>query len=283
MNGISAYSMWWILIHRDLYQNQGDLAYLQKQQRYLVGLLEQLIAKIDGNKEVLDGTRFLDWPSSENAEGVHAGLQAMMVMSLEAGAELCQILDEPAEATRCREAVTRLKLYVPEMNNSKQAAALMSLAGMVDPVKANSEVISQGECERFSTFYGYYMLQAKAKAGDYQGALNCIRNYWGGMLDMGATTFWEDFDLAWTKNAAPITDIVPDGKDDIHGDFGAYCYKNLRHSLCHGWASGPTSWLSEHVLGVSVVEPGCKTIRVKTKSWRSDMGRRDFSHTIRSC
>ena len=263
MNGISAYSMWWILIHRDLYQNQGDLAYLQKQQRYLVGLLEQLIAKIDGNKEVLDGTRFLDWPSSENAEGVHAGLQAMMVMSLEAGAELCQILDEPAEATRCREAVTRLKLYVPEMNNSKQAAALMSLAGMVDPVKANSEVISQGECERFSTFYGYYMLQAKAKAGDYQGALNCIRNYWGGMLDMGATTFWEDFDLAWTKNAAPITDIVPDGKDDIHGDFGAYCYKNLRHSLCHGWASGPTSWLSEHVLGVSVVEPGCKTIRVK--------------------
>lgn len=263
MNGISAYSMWWILIHRDLYKNQGDLEYLQKQQRYLVGLLEQLIAKIDGNKEVLDGTRFLDWPSSENAEGVHAGLQAMMVMSLEAGAELCQILDEPAEATRCREAVTRLKLYVPEMNNSKQAAALMSLAGMVDPVKVNSEVISQGECERFSTFYGYYMLQAKAKAGDYQGALNCIRNYWGGMLDMGATTFWEDFDLAWTKNAAPITDIVPDGKDDIHGDFGAYCYKNLRHSLCHGWASGPTSWLSEHVLGVSVVEPGCKTIRIK--------------------
>ncbi|CAG4995285.1 hypothetical protein DYBT9275_01599 [Dyadobacter sp. CECT 9275] len=263
MNGISAYSMWWVLIHRDLYKNQGDREYLRKQQRYLVGLLDQLIGKTKDHSEALDGGRFLDWPSSENSKGVHAGLQAMMVMTLEAGAELCLILDEPAQAAKCKETVSRLKLYIPDANNSKQAAALLALAGLVDAKKANTEVISQGECERFSTFYGYYMLQAKAKAGDYQGALDCIRNYWGGMLDMGATTFWEDFDLAWTKNAAPITDLVPEGKDDIHGDFGAYCYKNLRHSLCHGWASGPTSWLSEHVLGISVVEPGGKTIRIQ--------------------
>ena len=263
MNGISAYSMWWILIHRDLYKNQGDLEYLRKQQKYLVGLLDQLIAKTLDNKENLDGGRFLDWPSSENPLGVHAGLHAMMVMTLDAGAELCTILDEPAQAAKCKETSTRLKLYVPDANNSKQAAALLALSGLVPAEKANAEVISQGECERFSTFYGYYMLQAKAKAGDYQGAMNCIRNYWGGMLDMGATTFWEDFDLAWTKNAAPIDELVPDGKDDIHGDFGAYCYKNLRHSLCHGWASGPTAWLTEHVLGVSIEEAGCKTIRIQ--------------------
>jgi alpha-L-rhamnosidase len=263
MNGISAYSMWWVLIHRDLYKNQGDLEYLRKQQKYLVGLLEQLIEKTKDNKENLDGTRFLDWPSSENPQGIHAGLHAMMVMTLEAGAELFTILDEPAEAARCKATATQLKLYVPEVNGSKQAAALLALSGLIPAEKANAEVIARGDCENFSTFYGYYMLQAKAKAKDYTGALNCIRNYWGGMLDMGATTFWEDFDLAWTKNAAPIDELVPDGKDDIHGDFGAYCYKNLRHSLCHGWASGPTSWLSEHVLGISVVEPGCKTIRVQ--------------------
>jgi alpha-L-rhamnosidase len=172
-------------------------------------------------------------------------------------------LYEPAQAAKCKITATQLKLYVPEINGSKQAASLLALAGLVPAEKANADVISQGECERFSTFYGYYMLQAKAKAKDYNGALNCIRNYWGGMLDMGATTFWEDFDLAWTKNAAPIDELVPEGKDDIHGDFGAYCYKNLRHSLCHGWASGPTAWLSEHVLGVSIVEAGGKTIRVQ--------------------
>ena len=190
MNGISAYSMWWVLIHRDLYKNQGDLEYLRKQQKYLVALLDLLIQKTKDNKENLDGTRFLDWPSSENPQGIHAGLHAMMVMTLEAGAELCTILDEPAQATKCKTTATQLKLYVPEMNNSKQAAALMALAGLVPAEKANADVLSQGECERFSTFYGYYMLQAKAKAKDYTGALNCIRNYWGGMLDMGATTFW---------------------------------------------------------------------------------------------
>ncbi|SEJ72389.1 alpha-L-rhamnosidase [Dyadobacter sp. SG02] len=263
MNGISAYSMWWVLIHRDLYKNQGDLEYLRKQQKYLVALLDQLMAKTKDNKEDLDGTRFLDWPSSENPEGIHAGLHAMMIMTLEAGAELCLILDEPAQATRCKTMATQMRMYVPDANGSKQAAALMALAGLMPAEKANAEVIAVGDCERFSTFYGYYMLQAKAQAKDYTGALNCIRNYWGGMLDMGATTFWEDFDLAWTSNAAPIDELVPDGKDDIHGDFGAYCYKKLRHSLCHGWASGPTSWLSEHVLGVSIVEPGCKTIRIQ--------------------
>lgn len=263
MNGISAYSMWWVLIHRDLYKNQGDLEYLRKQQKYLVALLDQLMAKTKDNKEDLDGTRFLDWPSSENPKGIHAGLHAMMIMTLEAGAELCLILDEPAQATRSKTMATQMKMYVPDPNGSKQAAALMALAGLMPAEKANAEVIAVGDCERFSTFYGYYMLQAKAQAKDYTGALHCIRNYWGAMLDMGATTFWEDFDLTWTKNAAPIDELVPDGKDDIHGDFGAYCYKKLRHSLCHGWASGPTSWLSEHVLGVSIVEPGCKTIRIQ--------------------
>ena len=55
--------------------------------------------------------------------------------------------------------------------------------------------------------------------------------------------------------SAGITEITPEGTKDIHGDFGAYCYENFRHSLCHGWASGPTPWMSRHVLGVEVVSP----------------------------
>ena len=70
------------------------------------------------------------------------------------------------------------------------------------------------------------------------------------MLKMGATTFWEDFNLDWMENSAPIDEITPEGMNDIHGDFGAYCYKNFRHSLCHGWASGPCPYLSHYVLGI---------------------------------
>ncbi len=264
MNGISSYSMWWILIHRDWYSYHGDLNYLKQQQDYLNGLLHLLASKIDANgKEVLDGNRFLDWPSSENPEAVHAGLQSLMVMTFQAGAELNTILRDEPTARFCRETAEKLKKHVPGMAGSKQAAALLALSGLVPPEKANSDVLAQNDVHGMSTFYGYYMLNARALAGDYQGALDNIRKYWGGMLDLGATTFWEDFDIDWMKNAARIDELVPEGKTDVHGAYGNYCYKGYRHSLCHGWASGPTSWLTRYVLGVRVLEPGCKKISIE--------------------
>jgi hypothetical protein len=138
----------------------------------------------------------------------------------------------------------------------------MALAGLGEPAVLNRDVMAVDGAKRLSTFYGYYVLQARAKAGDIQGCLDSIRQYWGGMLDLGATTFWEDFDLDWTKDAARIDELTPPGKKDIHGDFGAYCYLGFRHSLCHGWASGPTPWLSENVLGIHIVDPGCKVVRI---------------------
>ena len=259
MNGISSYSLWWILIQRDWYYYQGNLEYLKKQQDYLTGLLHYLATKIDNNgKEILDGNRFLDWPSSENPAAIHAGLQSLMVMAFEAGNELLTILGDQTNAEFCKQTVLRLKKHIPEMNTSKQAAALLALAKLIPPEKANTEVLAKNGVHDMSTFYGYYMLNARAEAGDYQGALNNIREYWGGMLDLGATTFWEDFDINWLKNAARIDQPVPEGKIDVHATYGDYCYKGYRHSLCHGWASGPTSWLTQYVLGVKVIEPDVK-------------------------
>lgn len=263
MNGISTYSMWWIIIQRDWYMHNGDLTYLKEQQEYLSSLLRQIASRIDeNNKEQLDGTRFLDWPSSENEKGIHAGLQAMMVLSLKTGAELSKILGDSETASICKAAVTRLKKYVPDANGSKQAAALMALADLMPAKTACEEILTVGGVKDFSTFYGYYMLQALAKAGDYQTAINDIKTYWGAMLDLGATTFWEDFNMDWLPNAARIDELVPPGKKDIHGDYGAYCYEGFRHSLSHGWASGPTAWLTEHVLGIKVIAPGCKEIQI---------------------
>lgn len=265
MNGISAYSMWWVLLHRDWYLHTGNIKYLHEQSTYLKGLLELLISKIDkDNKEKLDGgsMRFLDWPSSGNEPAIHAGLHAMMVMTLNAGAELSNVLGDAATAKQCNDAVMRLKQHVPDPHRSKQAAALLALSGLAPAEKMNREVIEVDSTKNYSTFFGYYMLQAKAKAGDYNGALRDIRQYWGAMLALGATTFWEDFNMDWVPNASRIDEIVPEGMKDIHGDYGAHCYVGLRHSLCHGWASGPTPWLTEHVLGIKVIEPGCKVIRV---------------------
>ena len=93
--------------------------------------------------------------------------------------------------------------------------------------------------------------------------MKMISDYWGSMLDLGATTFWEHLNYSDTKKAGRIDEIVPAGTYDIHGDGGEYCYVGLRQSLCHGWAAGPTPWLQRYVLGVKPVEPGCKTVEVK--------------------
>lgn len=276
MNGISSYSIWWLLIQRDWFRYQGDWTYLQSQKDYLVDLLKVLISKVDASgREHLDGMRFLDWPSNENPEAINAGLQALMVQAMKYGAELCSLLQEPELASTCLETEVRLRKAAPQVikpflalkkkptePGMKQAAALLAWAGLMDANEADQKYLSQEGGHGFSTFYGYYMLRSMALAGNYSGALDIIRSYWGAMLDMGATTFWEDFNLDWLPNAAPIDELVPAGKKDIHGDFGAYCYKGFRHSLCHGWASGPTSWMTEYVLGVEVLEPGCRVLRI---------------------
>ena len=264
MNGISSYSIWWLLIHKDWNLYQGNLDYLKQQKAYMTSLLDHLMTKIDANgKETLDGTRFLDWPSSPNVKGVDAGLQALMVMAMDAGQEMALAMGDKELASRCAKASKKLKKYTPDHNQSKQGAALMALAGLMKAEKADKEVLSVGGAKNFSTFYGYYMLEAMAKAGNYQGAMDIISEYWGAMLDLGATTFWEDFNIDWMENAARIDELVPDGKVDVHSSYGGYCYVGFRHSFCHGWASGPTAWLSRYVLGVQVLEPGCRKVKIE--------------------
>lgn len=92
LNGISSYSMWWLLIHKNMYDYHGNLAYLKEQESYMTGILDQLSTFIDkDNKEILNGNRFLDWPTSEKQEAIHAGLQAMMVTTFEAGSEMMKV------------------------------------------------------------------------------------------------------------------------------------------------------------------------------------------------
>lgn len=276
MNGLCTYSLWWVIVQRDWFMFQGDLEYLQQQCEYLKGLLNIILSCVNDDGLQNIGAGFLDWPSNADVPAMTVGTQSLIMMALKAGVELCTYLGETQLADKCAECHARMLIAAPIARDryqqeakepvspgSKQAAALMALSGIADAEQMNCNVLRQDGARGFTTFYGYYMLQAMAKAGDYQNALDIIRTFWGAMLDMGATTFWEDFNIDWiTEDVAPIDELVPEGKKDIHGDYGAYCYMGLRHSLCHGWASGPTSWLTNHVLGVEVLQPGCKVIRI---------------------
>ena len=239
-NGMSAYSMWYLIMQYDWYMHFGNIDFLRKHGDYIKGLVDLIDTKVDaeGNDE-LGGGRFLDWPSSPNEKGVHSGYRALIVWAMNDAAKLCRILGDEPQAKKAEAIVARLNKKIMPSNNLKQAEGLMA------------------------TFYGYYMLQALAMDGKYAEALDIISKFWGGMLDLGATTFWEDFNLDWVDNVGRIDEFVPAGKKDIHGDFGAYCYPGFRHSFCHGWASGPTAWMSQHVLGIEPLEPGCRKVSVK--------------------
>ena len=87
---------------------------------------------------------------------------------------------------------------------------------------------------------------------DGKNILPIIKEYFGGMLSRGATSFWEDFDISWLEGSGRIDELPKEGEKDIHGDYGAFCYVGFRHSLCHGWASGVLAFIIEYMLGLKL-------------------------------
>lgn len=257
MNGITSYSLWWIVCQHAYYRYGGDLAYLKKQHACLDELLHRFGGHIDREgREALPGRRFLDWPNDRNPEAVHAGLQGLAAWAFRCGETLALALGDRLLAQFAGEACRRLSGHVPA-TAVKSARALQILAG----ITADDAPLLADPLRNISTFGGGFVLEALAQTGRHAEALRLIREYWGAMLSRGATTFWEDFNLDWLENSGRIDELTPKGKRDLHADFGDFCYKGLRHSLCHGWASSPLSWMSETLLGIRFIEPGGERCR----------------------
>ena len=269
MNGIPSYTIWWLMCQRDYYMQNGNLEYLKEQKDYIKGLAPVLcsLVKDDGSESFPDW-RFLDWPTNDDPVAKHCGLQGLLSLGLGTVAYFCDIFGEEELAKECRAKMDLMKKHIPELK-AKSASSILALSGIVDAKRIDDEVLSVNGAHGYSTYYSYYIMSAKALAGKTAEALRDMKEYYGTMLKLGATTFWEDFDLDWTVNdkgefdAHGIDEIVPEGEKDIHADFGKYCYVGLRHSLCHGWSSGPCTFIARHVLGVKILEAGCKKIEVK--------------------
>lgn len=272
MSGMNAYSLWWIIIQRDLYLYQGNMDFLKAQEEYLCGLVDVMAGKVGKDGRDTFDDHFLDWPSRADVKASAAGFHALFILAMEAGATLCRELGAEASMRKCLDVAASLRKAAPKVTEEffkekvapdapgrKQAVALMYLADLITRQQAAGSLLANG-ASGFSTFYGYYMLEALAKCGKYEEAMHIVSDFWGGMLDLGATSFWEDFDIRWLDNAARIDEITPEGKVDVHLTYGGYCYKQLRHSLCHGWASGPTAWMTKHILGLYPMEAGSKSV-----------------------
>ena len=182
---------------------------------------------------------FVDWPTQVTPQ-VEPGSRAINIMAVK---KAISFLKAFGRTTALAESILNRLLKV-EINcgNKKQVIGLKYFAtGITDEEKAQ---LVEGNARGMSTFMSYYILKAVASF-DKKKAIEMMKKYYGAMLDKGATSFFEDFDIEWAKNSCRIDEFPKGDEKDIHGDFGAYCYKGFRHSLCHGWSAGVITFIEE--------------------------------------
>lgn len=99
----------------------------------------------------------------------------------------------------------------------------MILGGVFDPEKAKELLESVMENEPpvaiVTPYLKHYLLEALIYAGMKDKALEINEEYWGGMVRLGADTFWE---IYRPENPA-------------ESPYGG----NMSHSYCHVWSSTP--------------------------------------------
>ena len=245
INNIPSYSAWWVINFCDYVRLTGNTEYFLSRKNTALEILGQFDSNISKSGDMQFGNKtdlvfFLDWPTYGSEDAV-----------IGTGALICYAAKKFAEYEKsdtCDSLLKKLSIYLEKQAVSKQVRAFQILAG--SKRNGDADFLEKNGAEGFSTFMAYYILSADYLAGG-KNMLPIIKEYYGGMLSKGATTFWEDFDISWLKLSSSIDRLPKNGEKDIHADFGNYCYKGLRHSLCHGWSSGVAAFIFERVLGLS--------------------------------
>ena len=250
INTIPTYSAWWVVNLCDYCRLTGNIEYFDANKEYAKGVFAHINDCItdDGNIEFVpkSGMAFyLDWPTYGTPDAV-TGTAALLIYA----AKMYLKLEDNED---CCAIVQKLASYLDASCEFKQTRAFQILAGREK--EGDAEFLEKNGAEGYSTFMSYYILTASAMAkGD--AMLPIIKEYFGAMLSRGATTFWEDFHMDWLEGSGRIDELPKEGQKDIHGDYGAFCYKGFRHSLCHGWASGVLAFIYEYMLGLKLLDGG---------------------------
>lgn len=239
MNNMPMYSMWWIIILADYYEITGAKKFLDKQITYLEGLINQMSLCVMADGTLNYPFNFVDWPTSGQPDEVH-GARAINIIAIKKAIKLLELYNRDTQ--KAEDLLNRLLLVKMNIQKSKQVAGLKYFAVGLD--EEDKELLVKNGAMGMSTFMSYYILKAVASF-DKQAAINMMKEYYGKMLDKGATTFWEDFNIEWANNSCRIDEYPKENEKDIHGDFGAFCYKGFRHSLCHGWSAGVIQFIEE--------------------------------------
>ncbi|MBO4252123.1 MAG: hypothetical protein J5911_05655 [Clostridia bacterium] len=240
MNWFPTYSMWWIINVADYCEYAHAEDFAKKQMEYMAGLIDLLLEYVSESGDMNYPSVFVDWQTSGKKDEKD-GARAINIIAAKKAIALFKKFSKKTE--NAEELLRRLMKKEINVESSKSVLGLKYFA--VGLTESDKQKLVENGANGVSTFMSYYILKAIASF-DKEKAIEMLKEYYGAMLDKGATSFWEDFDMKWIENSCRTDEFPKDGENDIHGDYGAYCYKGFRHSLCHGWSSGIIRFIKEY-------------------------------------
>lgn len=263
INTILDYTLYWILSIKEHYAAYGDLEFVGQIYPKMCTLMKFCESQLEEHG-FLTGREgdwiFIDWADLDK-EGALCAEQmlfaecyrTMSVLSDRLGKEaaVCTAYQEKYEGLK--ENINRFYwngekgAYIDSFSSGKNHvsrhanifAILFDIADQTQKEQIVVNVLQNDEILQITTpYFKFYEMDALCRMGYLKQVLTRIREYWGGMLERGAVTFWEEYDPA-----------VPEEEQyDMYGDkFGK--------SLCHAWSASPIYLLARYFVGLQITDP----------------------------
>jgi len=273
INTIMDYSFYWFLGIYDYYKFTGDKKFVQD----VYPRMQSLMTYIDGRKnkngllEWMPGDWiFIDWADKLSKDGEVSFEQLLYARSLETMALCAKLANDTEGAAKYDQQAKELKAKIFELYwnqqknalvhsriNDKQTDNVTRYANMFgiffdyfspeQKLAVKENVLLNDKVAKITTPYmRFYELEALCAMGEQPYVLKEMKNYWGGMLKLGATSFWEEYN--------------PDKKGTEHL---AMYGRPFGKSLCHAWGASPIYLLGKYYLGVQPTTPGYETYTIE--------------------
>jgi hypothetical protein len=273
INTILDYTFYWFLGINDYYQYTGDKAFIQQNYPSMKSMMDFCLARRDkdGFVQGLTGDWvFIDWADGLSKQGEVSFEQILLCRSLETMAQCAKIAGDNKAAEKYTKTAADLKekIFKYYWSDEKHALVHSRIDGKpTDNVTRYANMFSiffnylsnaqkqyvkkyvllNDNVPKITTPYmRFYELESLCAMGGQDYVLKQMKDYWGGMLKLGATTFWEEYNPA--KSGA-----------DIYAMYG----RPYGKSLCHAWGASPIYLLGKYYLGVKPLSPGYKEYMIE--------------------
>ena len=273
VNTIMDYTFYWFKSIHDYYEYTGDVAFVREMWTRMVTLMDYVEGRINshGMAEGLpDDWIFVDWVDFPmHKRGTLAFEQILLMKAMETMAICAELVgDAQVSGYRIKAETLRNKIKQTFWSNELKAffhaieegtmnrqitkfpnmfAILYGLADEEERHDIMQSVMLNPDVPAITTPYmRFYELETLLIDGHHGQVLKEIRDYWGGMLREGATSFWEKYNPE--ENGAEHLAMYgrPYGK-----------------SLCHAWGASPVYLLGKYYLGIRPTKPGYKEFEVR--------------------